>query len=287
VPDPRQLAGIGWMVASTILFALVTVIVRHLGSEIPAVQAALIRYAIGLLILLPLMRPLLYHRPAGRTLGLHALRGLVHGVAVMLWFYAMARVPVAEVTAIGYTAPIYVTIGAALFFGERLQARRLAAVAAGFVGTLVILRPGLAEISQGHWAQLAAAPLFAMSFLIAKQLTRSESPSVIVGLLSLGCTLTLLPGALAVWQPPTLAQVVWLALTALFATLAHYCLTFAIRAAPLTVTQPVGYLQIVWAAALGVILFGEPLDPFVLTGAAIVVGAITYMAHREARAARR
>ena len=81
----------------------------------------------------------------------------------MLWFYAMARVLVAEVTAIGYTAPIYVTIGAALFFGERLQAHRIAAVLIGFLGTLVILRPGLAEITQGHWAQLLAAPLFACS----------------------------------------------------------------------------------------------------------------------------
>ena len=285
--DRRLLAGIGWMVLSTILFALVTAIVRHLGSDIPAVQAAFIRYVIGLVMILPLMRPLLRQRPRGQALALHGLRGLVHGVAVMLWFYAMARVPVAEVTAIGYTAPIYITIGAVLFFGERLRAHRLAAVIIGFLGTLVILRPGLAEITHGHWAQLIAAPLFAGSFLIAKQLTKTESPTVIVGLLSLGCTLTLLPGAIAVWQPPTLSEVAWLGLTALLATIGHYTQTFAFRAAPLTVTQPAGYLQLVWAAALGVLLFAEPLDPFVLLGAAIVVGAITYSSHREAFAAPR
>lgn len=281
------LAGIGWMVLTTILFVGVTVIVRHLGSDIPAVQAAFIRYGIGLLMVLPMLRPLVARPPGTRTLGLYAARGLVHGCAVMLWFYAMARIPIAEVTAIGYTAPIYVTLGAALFFGERLHLRRLMAVLIGFLGTLIILRPGVAEITHGHLAQLTAAPLFACSFLIAKGLTRDQSPGVIVGMLSLGCSLTLLPGAVMVWRAPTFEEVAWLTLTAAIATSGHYTLTRAFRAAPLTVTQPIGFLQLVWAAILGIILFGEALDPFVLLGGGIVVAAVTYISHREAQAARR
>ncbi|MDT8345106.1 MAG: DMT family transporter [Thermohalobaculum sp.] len=281
------LAGIGWMVLTTVLFVCVTVIVRHLGSDIPAVQAAFIRYGIGLVMVLPMLRPLLARPPGGRVLRLYAARGLVHGIAVMLWFYAMARVPIAEVTAIGYTAPIYVTLGAALFFGERLHLRRVAAVAIGFLGTLIILRPGVAEITHGHLAQLMAAPLFACSFLIAKGLTRDQGSGVIVGMLSLGCTLTLMPGALMVWRAPTLDEVAWLTLTAAIATAGHYTLTRAFRAAPLTVTQPIGFLQLVWAAILGIVLFGEALDPFVLLGGGVVVAAVTYISHREARAARR
>ena len=214
-------------------------------------------------------------------------RGIVHGIAVMLWFYAMARVPIAEVTALGYTAPIYVTLGAAYFFGEKLHARRIMAVVIGFAGAMIILRPGFQEISSGQLAQLTAAPLFAASFLLAKGLTREFSAVVIVAMLSLFCTLMLLPGAILQWRDPTLEEVLWLSLVAAFATTGHYTLTRAFAAAPLTVTQPVGFLQLVWAAALGILVFGEALDPFVILGGGIVVAAVTYISHREAAAARR
>ena len=283
----RVLAGIGWMVATTVFFVAVTVTVRYVGTDLPAVEAAFIRYAFGLLLMAPAFRSMLHALPPRAVLGRFAARGLVHGIAVMLWFYTMARIPIAEVTALGYLAPIFVAIGAALFLGERLHARRIGAILAGFLGTLVILRPGFEEISSGQLAQLAAAPLFAASFLIAKGLTLRASPGLIVAWLSLGCTLTLLPGALLVWRPPDPTEVGLLALTAAFATAGHYTMTRAFRAAPITVTQPVGFLQLVWAALLGMLLFDETPDPFDFLGGAIVVGAVTYISHREAAAARR
>ena len=109
----------------------------------------------------------------------------------------------------------------------------------------------------------------------------------IVAMLSLFCTLLLLPGALLHWRDPTLEEVLWLSLTAVVATTGHYTLTRAFAAAPLTVTQPLGFLQLVWATVLGVTLFGEALDPFVLLGGGIVVAAASYISHREAAAARR
>ena len=274
------------MVLTTLLFVCVTGIVRHVGTDVAAVEAAFIRYAFGVVLLLPLMPTLLRRRPLRRSMRTFILRGVVHGVAVILWFYAMARIPIAEVTALGYVAPIFVTIGAALFFSERLHLRRIAAVVAGLLGTMVILRPGFHEISVGQLASLASAPLFAVSFLLAKRLTEGEEPLVIVGMLSIFCTLTLLPGALLNWTTPGLDEIFWLGLTAAFATLGHYTMTRAIRAAPLTVTQPVGFLQLVWATLLGIALFGERVDPFVLLGGGLVVGAVTFISHREAAAAR-
>ncbi|MHA1527584.1 MAG: DMT family transporter [Alphaproteobacteria bacterium] len=285
-PD-RTLEGIGWMLLTTLLFVCVTGIVRYLGSDIPAVEAAFIRYAIGLALVLPALRPLLRQWPRAAVMRRFVLRGIVHGIAVMLWFYAMARVPIAEVTALGYTAPIFVTLGAAYFFGETLHVRRILAVVIGFIGAMIILRPGFQEISSGQLAQLAAAPLFAASFLLAKGLTREFSAVLIVAMLSLFCTLMLLPGAILQWRDPTLEEVLWLGLVAVFATAGHYTLTRAFAAAPLTVTQPVGFVQLVWAALLGMALFGEALDPFVFLGGGIVVAAVTYISHREAVAARR
>ncbi|MCP4997783.1 MAG: DMT family transporter [Hyphomicrobiales bacterium] len=281
------LAGIGWMIATSFCFVAVTGIVRYIGTDIAAAEAAFVRYAFGVLIFLPMMRPLLRNPPPFRTVRLYALRGVVHSLGVTLWFFAMARIPIAEVTALGYTAPIFVTIGAAFFFRERLHFRRVAAVAIGFLGTLLILRPGFHEISSGQFAQLTAAPLFAASFLLAKRLTDDEDPVMIVIMLSIFCTLFLLPGAILNWTNPTLSEIFWLALTALVATLGHYTMTRAIQAAPLTVTQPVSFLQLIWATALGIIVFNEPMDPYVLIGGGIVVAAITFISHREAVAARR
>lgn len=281
------LAGIGWMVLTTFCFVAVTGIVRYVGSDIPASQAAFIRYVFGALIFLPFLGRIFSGLPTGRVAGLHVMRGLVHGVAVMLWFFAMARIPIAEVTALGYTSPIFVALGAAIFFGERLHLRRIAAVAAALIGALVILRPGFEQISVGQLAQLGAAPMFAGSFLLAKRLTETEDPLVIVVMLSFMCTLVLLPGAILNWTEPSYAEIFWLALTAVFATLGHYTMTRAFRAAPLTVTQSVGFLQLVWAALLGVVAFGEPIDPFVVLGAGIVVAAATFISHREAIAAQK
>ncbi len=283
----RTLQGVCWMVITSFLFVAMTGIVRHLGSDVPAMQAAFIRYLFGCL----LIAPMVWHAWPGRikrsTLGLYAGRGLVHGIGVILWFYAMARIPIAEVTAIGYVAPIFVTIGAAIFLGEKLRVRRILGVVCGFMGALIILRPGFQEINLGQLAQLCATPLFAISFLIAKKLTDTENPSFIVGMLSLGCTITLLPGAILQWRTPTMEELGWLALTAAFATIGHVTLTKAFQAAPITVTQPLGFLQLVWAAILGMLVFGEALDPYVFAGGGLIIAATTYISHRELQASRK
>jgi len=199
----------------------------------------------------------------------------------------MARIPIAQVTAIGYLAPIFITLGAALFLGEAMHLRRFGAVLAGFAGAMLVIRPGFAEVSAGQLGQLAAAPLFATSYLIAKLLTRSEKPTVIVGMLTITSTLALLPFAIANWQTPSLHETLFLSLTAFFATSGHYALTRAFKAAPLTVTQPFTFLQLVWASLLGMTVFGEPFDPWVIAGGGVIIAAVTYIAHREAAASRR
>ena len=289
--DPPQVnrvaAGIGWMLVTTFLFLGVTAVVRHVGSDLPNIEAAFLRYVFGLLLVLPAARALWRTRLTARAWGLYGLRGVLHGLGVMLWFYAMARIPIAEVTAIGYISPIFVTIGAALFLGERLQWRRISAVIAAFVGALIILRPGFQELNNGQIAQLVAAPMFAASLLLAKRFTDNASAGLIVFMLSLVCTLTLLPGAIIQWRDPTWEELGWMALTAVFATAGHVTMTQAFRCAPITVTQPIGFLQLVWATILGMTVFAEPLDPHVLAGGAVIVASATYISHREARVARR
>ncbi|MFK5979682.1 MAG: DMT family transporter [Rhizobiaceae bacterium] len=278
-----NLRAILWMVITTLLFVVVTGIIRYMGSNLPAIEAAFIRYFIGLVILSPVIIRLLRYKIPRDLLRDFAIRGFVHSFGVGLWFYAMARITIAEVTAIGYLTPIFVTIGAAYFLGETLKIRRISGVVVGLVGALIILRPGFQEVSTGQLAQLFAAPIFAVSYLYAKHLTGRASAEAIIAMLTLFCTLTLMPGALIQWQAPTLQEFLLLALTAVVATAGHYSMTRALKAAPISVTQPVLFMQLVWAAALGVLIFGEPLDPYVLTGGGIIVAAASYIAYREAK----
>lgn len=277
-------AGLVWMVAAGLLFVTMTGIVRYLGSSLPVAQTAFIRYFFGLMIVSPALISLFRRRLSPRVLALFAGRGVAHGVGVLLWFYAMSRIPVAEVTALGYVQPILVTILAALFLGERFRLRRFLAVSMGLVGVLIILRPGFQEIGMGQLAQLAAGPLFAFSYLFAKLLTREAKATEVVAMLSLGCTLTLAPFALADWRPPGAHDLLWLAGLAVIATAGHFALTRAYECAPITVTQPAIFLQIVWATILGAVFFDEGVDVWVVLGAAVIVASAWYIALRELKA---
>ena len=283
-----NLRGCLWMVAGGLLFVAVTVLVRFLGSDMPAVEAAFIRYLIGVVLLLPMLWRMRKRRfgLSRSSFKLYALRGLVHGVAVMLWFFAMARIPLSEVTAISFATPIFTALGAILIFHEQVKARRMLAIAAGFIGTLIILRPGFQSIEVGSLAQLIATFFFAGSFLLTKHMTRTESSEDILVMLSIFCTLALLPGAIYYWRAPTMVEVSWLALVAVFATAGHYAITRAIAEAPLTVTQPLSFMQLIWAIGIGYWVFDEVPDRWVVFGALIIVGAVSYLTHREAQAAR-
>ena len=282
----RYLWGIWWMLMTGLLFVGVTGVVRHLGTDMSPMQAAFIRYAFGVVLTAPVILRMFASGVRPSRLGLHTLRGIAHGTAVMLWFFAMARIPIAQVTAIGFTTPIFTAIGAAFYLGEPLHARRIAAVLVSFVGTLIIIRPGAVNIELGALAQLAAAPLFACSFLIAKKLTQTEPSSSIVAYMSVFVTLALLPPALLTWRTPTLTELGWLFVTAMLATAGHYTFTRAMQSVELTVLQPFSFLQLVWATLLGYYAFSEVPDLWTLTGGAVIVASVTYIAHREARATR-
>ena len=273
------------MLAAGLSFVGVNGIVRYLGTDLPAAQSAFLRFGFGVLLLLPAIISALRRGFGPGLLRLYGWRGAVHLVAVILWFYAMARIPLAEVTAIGYLNPVLVTLGAALFFGERLTRVRLLAFAVAMLGAMIILRPGLREVSPGHLAQLAAAVFFAGSYLVGKELSMRASSAAVVAMLSLTVTIGLLPIAIWVWVPVTLAQLGWLALVAACATMGHYCMTQAFQAAPMAITQPVTFLQLLWATLLGTLVFGESMDVYVLIGGAVIIAAISFVTLREARMA--
>ncbi len=278
-----NLQGMLWMAGAGLVFVAFVAIVRHIGSDMHPLQIAFMRYAFGIVILAPVLVRMRFYQFRSARHGLHVFRGVIHAIAVLLWFYAMTRLPIAEVTALGFTAPIFATIGAAMFLGERLHLRRIGAVLIGFAGALVILRPGIDVIDVGAVAMLVAAPMFAGSKIITKTLSRTEPTTAIVAYLTVIVTLVMVVPALMVWQAPSLPEIGWTALTALLATASHLAIVRALKAAELTVTQPIEFLQLFWATLIGLYLFGEIPDLWTWVGGTIIVTSATYIAHREAR----
>ena len=283
----RPLTGIFWMLVTGVCFIMVTALVKTMGPRLPPGEAAFLRYAMGIVFLIPSIGAIRAAKLTRRQWTLFSLRGFCHAGGVILWFFAMVRIPIAEVTAMNYLAPIYVTVGAAIFLGERLAARRIFAVVMGLVGAAVILRPGFREVSDGHLAMLLAAVVFAGSYLVAKILADETKPGIIVAMLSVFVTIGLAPFAIADWITPSARELGILACVAVFATAGHYTMTLAFAAAPVTVTQPVTFLQLIWATALGALWFGEAVDIWVIIGGMVILGSVTFITWREAMLNRR
>ena len=270
------------MFVTGLLFVAVTALVKYNGTRIPAAESAFLRYSMGLVFLLPMINAMRQSQLTIRQHKLFWLRGIAHTGGVSLWFYAMARIPIADVTAMNYLTPIYVTLGAALFLGEKLALRRILAVVAALVGALIILRPGFREVGMGHLAMLFAAVFFATSYLVAKLMSDETNPAIVVTMLSITVTIGLAPLALANWVTPTGSELVVLFAVAALATAGHYTMSMAFAAAPVTVTQPVSFLQLVWAVLLGAVVFGEGVDPWVVIGGLVIIGSIAFITMREA-----
>lgn len=279
--------GVFWMLVTGVLFVGVTALVKHMGPRMPPAEAAFLRYLIGLAFLLPTIKVIIAAKITRKQMSLFAVRGMLHAIGVIFWFFAMTQIPLAEVTAMSYLSPVFVTIAAALFLGEKLASRRIAAIVFALLGAIIILRPGFRELNAGHLAMLTNGVLFAGSYMLAKVLVDQTSPIVVVAMLSIWVTLALAPFAAAVWVTPTLNEVLILGAVACFATVGHFTMTLAFKVAPMTVTQPVTFLQLVWAVALGAIMFSEAVDIWVVIGGTVILTSITFITWRESVVNRR
>ncbi len=258
--------------------------VRSVADDIHPLQAATMRYGFGTLLLLPLVLKFEKTDFQARLLGGHFLRGIVHAVSVLLWFYAVTKINLTDLTALSFTAPVFVTIGAFLFLGESFSYRRLAGIIIAFVGAMVVLRPGIEVISIGAIAILISAPFQAGSNLIAKHLAIHTSIYAMVFYLSLFVTLISLVPTLFVWSNPSLHSIAMTFGAGVMATIAHFCWSKSFQIADLSFTQPGFYFTLIWAAAIGFFAYDERPDIWSGLGAAIIIGATAYITARERKA---
>jgi len=281
---PVTWQGMAWMALGGLMFSLLNTIARSIALEMDPFQTQFLRYLCGLLIMLPLVYRAGFKAYWPKNLKGQFWRGGVHTVGMMLWFIALPRIPLADMTAISFTGPIFIMIGAGLFLGESMHRDRWIASLIGFAGVLVVVLPKLS--GDGGWyhlVMLASAPVFAASFLITKALTRYENAGVIVLWQALTVTLLSLPLALPHWQDPSAWQWVGFWVAGILGTTGHYCLTRAFAMADISATQSLRFLDLVWASALGWLVFADVPSQSTWLGALVILMATVWIARREGR----
>jgi len=283
---PNAWRGMLWMAMGGVMFSLLNTIVRGIALQLDAFQTQFLRYLCGLLIMLPLVLRSGVGAYWPKDIKGQFWRGGVHTLGMTLWFIALPKIPLADMTAIGFTGPIFIMIGAAWFLGEPMHRDRWMAALIGFTGVLVVVLP---KLSGGggwfHLVMLASSPVFAASFLITKALTRYENAGVIVLWQAITVTLFSLPIALPHWQDPSLLQWVGFTAAGILGTTGHYCLTRAFGIADISATQSLRFLDLVWASILGWLVFSDVPSQSTWLGAVVILMSTVWIARREGRRA--
>ena len=272
------------MIVALFMFACMSVFIRLSTNSLPVVEVVFFRNALAVLLLIPLIMHTGWSALRMNKPNLFFLRALINVGGMFAGFTALTLIPLAQVTALSFTGPLFVTIGAVLFLGEVIRARRIAGIIVGFFGTLIILQPGFTEISFGAMMALASTLSIAMASLIVKKLTATETPEAIVTwMVVMQSPLALIP-AISVWQWPTLQAWVYLWAMALTATIAHICFTRAFRLVDITALQPLEFIKLPFAVFLAWIVFAEWPGLWTWVGGTVIFASTVYITQREVKA---
>lgn len=284
---PAGLRGMIFMFVGTITGVCMHATVRFMSAALEPFELAFFRNSFALVFLvIPLIRlgiaPLRTSHP-----WLHLLRGTLTTGSMLSFFTALSITPLAQVTALSFTAPLFATILAIFFLGEVVRIRRWAAIIVGFAGTLVILRPGIIEFDLGSVLTLFSAGTWGAAIIVTRILGRTESSHTITLYLALVMTVLSFVPATTVWIWPEPHQYLWLLMIAAFGTVTQLTVTQALRLGATAVVMPIDFFKLIWATAFGFFLFAESPDAMTLLGGGMIFISATYIAYRESKLKKR
>ena len=275
------LRGALLMAAAAACYAILHGSVRYVSSELHPFEITFFRNLFGLIVLAPWfvvhgLKPL-----RTRRIGLHLLRASSNVIAMLMFFMALSMTPLAQVQALGFTAPLFTTVLAIFILGERVRLRRWTALIAGFIGALIIVRPGFQPIDTGSLLTVASAAIWAFTLITIKLLSRTDSAVTITAyMVLLMSPLSLLP-ALYYWTWPSPEMWLWLVVCGVSGTIAQLLMAQSFRVADATVVLPFDFTKIVWGALIGYLAFGEVVDIWTWIGAGVIFSGVTYITYRE------
>jgi len=283
---PDSLKGPLWMVLSCLVFVVIWGLIRHLSESLHPFVIVFYRTLFAILAFLPFILRNGIRVMATGQLPLHLLRGAFSFIGTLGLFYAVAHIPLEEAVAISYAAPVFAAAGAVLILKEKVRWRRLAAIAVGFLGVLLVLRPGFREMTPGLLGAVIGSLALAGSLVAIKRLSGTDRPEAI----ALYAFLFVLPGSFAVslffWSWPSPQEFLLLIVMGALVGLGHTSLAKAFLHSEATAVLPLDFTRLIFASVLGVAVFGEPVDAFAWAGASVILASTVYVAHREAVMAR-
>ncbi len=274
--------GALWMMSAGLMLTIMSALMRNLSADLHPFQIAFFRSLFGFLFMVPWLFGSGLAVLQTKRFGLHLTRGMIAFVGLLMWTSALALIPVAEVTAFSFTAPLFATFGSALILREVVRARRWIAVGLGFVGMLIMLRPGFSDLQPGSLLAVSTAVCIAASMLIVKRLSATEKPGAVVAYMALFLTLFTAVPALFVWQGFDWVVFGKCVAMGAFGTVGHLCMVRAFAASDASAVAPFDYARLPFAALVGFILFAETPDIWTWIGSAVIATSAIYIAQREA-----
>jgi len=280
---PALPRAIGLMIMATFLLSVMLGLIRFVSFELHPFEVVFFRNLFGLGIFLPVLLKAGLEPLRTKQIGLHSIRGLLQSASMCLFFYGLSLTTLAKVAALNFTAPLFASVAAVLLLREPLGFNRASALVVGFLGALVILRPGLAVFNVGVGMILTSAMIWGVVLIIIKRLAVTESSLTITLYMMLYLTPLTLIAAIFVWEWPTLVQLGWLVAVGSCGTAGHLCMAQALKDADTTAVMPFDFGRLIWAGLIGFLFFSEIPDVWTVVGAVVIFSAAMYLAVQESR----
>ncbi len=286
---PPHIRAVVLILFATLCFTSMHTVIRYAATvgQIHPFEVAFFRNVFGLLAVLPFA---LRHRAAAlrtKRLKLHAVRGTMQVFAMLMFFYALSITPLAKVSAVSFTAPLFATLGAIIFLRERIRMRRIIALVLGFLGAMIIVRPGFIELDLGAILVMTSSSIWACAILIIKSLARTESSLTITTYQNIFLIPFTLVAAYFFWTWPSWTLLAMFAVMGIFGSMAHVAMAESLKLAEATAILPYDFVRLIWATGIGFVIFGEIPEIWTWIGGSLIFASTTYIAFREAQLRRR
>ncbi len=279
--EQNNLKGILWMLFYAIAISVMHTSIRYVSDGMHPFEIAFFRCVFALVTVAPFFIRAGWAPLKTKHFPLLLLRGVINIYCMLAFFYALSIVPLAEITALSFSAPIFSVVMAVFVFKEKVGLRRWSAIFIGFVGTLIILRPGFQAFSLGQFLVLSSAFAWAVCIIIIKEVGKTESSVTITTYMSLVMAPLSLIAAATVWIWPTAEQWGWLVLIGVIGGAGQLAMSESLRVAPTHVVSPIDFTRLLFISTLGYILFDQVPDQFVWAGGSLIIGATVFITYRE------
>ena len=270
-------------ISSIILFSIMVIFIRKASESLHILEVVFFRNLLALIVMLPIIKSIGLAAIKMNNSRLFFMRGFVGAIGMIAGFTCLTLIPLAQATAISFSQPLFITIGATIFLGEIIKARRIAAIIIGIIGMLIIVQPGFNSLSFGIILAIISALALSVNALIVKKLTLTDTPhAIIIWMVIMLIPITLIP-AIQVWEWPSIEAWLYLWGIAILGTLAHFSWTKSYAMAEITSLEPIGFIKLPIIAILGWIIFSEIPGTWTWIGGLIIFMSTIYISHRETK----